>query len=64
MACLILSLTASLVMWFLNEMPSSVLKHLISVASNFFRMSAVNAHAGFAGVQQYLDNQGAHKSDL
>ena len=37
MACLILSLTASLVMWSLYEMPSSFLKHLISVACNFFR---------------------------
>ena len=42
MACLILSLTALLVMWSLYEMPSSFLKHLISVARNFFRMSAIN----------------------
>ena len=42
MACLILSLTAWSVMWSLYEMPSSFLKHLISVACNFFRMSAVN----------------------
>ena len=42
MACLILSLTASLVMWSLYDMPSSFPKHLISVACNFFRMSAVN----------------------
>ena len=48
MACLVLSLTASLVMWCLNEMPSSVLKHLISVASSFFRMSAVNVQVSLA----------------
>ena len=42
MACLILSLTALSVMWSLYEMPSSFLKHLISVAYNFFRMSTVN----------------------
>ena len=42
MACLILSLTALLVMWSLYEMPSSFLKHLISVACNFFRMSDIN----------------------
>ena len=43
MACgLILSLTASLVMCSLYSMPSSFLKNLISVACNFFRMSAVN----------------------
>ena len=48
MACLILSLTASLVMWSLYEMPSSFLKHLISVACNFFRMSAVNVQVSQA----------------
>jgi len=42
MACLILSLTALLVMRSLYEMPSSFLKHLVSVACNFFRMSAIN----------------------
>ena len=42
MACLILTLTASLVMWSLYEMSSSFLKHLISVACNFFIMSAVS----------------------
>ena len=42
MACLILSLTALSVMWSLYEMPSSFLKHLISVAYNFFWMSTVN----------------------
>ena len=42
MACLILPLTASLVMWSLYEMPSSFLKHLISVVCDFFGMSAVN----------------------
>ena len=31
----------SSVMWFLYAMPSSLLKHLISVACNFFRRSAV-----------------------
>ena len=36
MACLILSLTASLVMWSLYEMPSSFRKHLISVAYNLY----------------------------
>ena len=48
MACLILSLTASLVMWSLYEMSSSFLKHLISVACNFFRMSAVNVQVSQA----------------
>ena len=48
MACLVLSVTKSLVMWSLNEMPSSVLKHLISVTSNFFRMSAVNVQVSLA----------------
>ena len=48
MACLILSLTASLVMWSLYEMPSSFRKHLISVACNFFRMSAVNVQVSQA----------------
>ena len=48
MACLILSLTASLVMWSLYEMPSSFLKHLISVACNFFMMSAVNVQVSQA----------------
>ena len=48
MACLILSLTASLVMWSLYEMPSSFLKHLISVACNFFRMSTVNVQVSQA----------------
>ena len=42
MACLILSLTASLVMWSPYEMPSSFLKHLILVACNFFSIPAVN----------------------
>ena len=41
MASLILSLTASLVMCSMYETPSSFLKYLISVACNFFRMSAV-----------------------
>ena len=41
MACLILSLTASLVMRSLYEMPSSFRKYLISVACNFLWMSAV-----------------------
>ena len=36
MACLILTLTASLVMWSLYEMPSSFRKHLISVAYNLY----------------------------
>lgn len=48
MACLILSLTASLVMWSLYEMPNSFLKHLISAACNFFRISAVNAQVSQA----------------
>ena len=48
MACLILSLTASLVMWSLYEMPSSFLKHLISVVCNFLRMSAVNVQVSLA----------------
>ena len=48
MACLILSLTASLVMWSLYEMPNSFLKHLISAASIFFRISAVNAQVSQA----------------
>ena len=48
MACLILSLTASLVMWSLYEIPSSFRKHLISVACNFFRMSAVNVQVSQA----------------
>ena len=42
MACLILSLTALLVMWSLYKMPSSFLKHFILVACNFFRMFTVN----------------------
>ena len=45
---MILSLTASLVMWSLNEMPNSFLKHLISAARNFFRISAVNAQVSQA----------------
>ena len=48
MACLILSLTASLVMWSLYEMANSFLKHLISAATNFFRISAVNAQVSQA----------------
>ena len=48
MACLILSPTASLVMWSLYEMPNSFLKHLISAACNFFRISAVNAQVSQA----------------
>ena len=48
MACLILYLTASLVMWSLYEMPNSFLKHLISAACNFFRISAVNAQVSQA----------------
>ena len=48
MACLILSLTASLVMWSLYEMPSSFLKDLISMACNFFRVSAVNVQVSQA----------------
>ena len=48
MACLILSLTALSVMWSLYEMPSSFLKHLISVAYNFFRMSTVNVRVSQA----------------
>ena len=48
MACLILSLTALSVMWSLYEMPSSFLKHLISVAYNFFRMSTVNVQVSQA----------------
>ena len=43
-----LILTASLVMWFLYEMPSSFLRHLISVACNYFRMSAVYVHVSQA----------------
>ena len=46
--CLILSLTASLVMCSLYEVPSSFLKHLTSVACNFFRMSAVNVQVSQA----------------
>ena len=41
-------LTASLVMWSLYEMPNSFLKHLISAASIFFRISAVNAQVSQA----------------
>ena len=48
MACLNLSLAASLVMWSLYEMPNSFLKHLISAACNFFRISAVNAQVSQA----------------
>ena len=62
MACLVLSLTASLVMWFLNEMPGS------PKASHFsglqFLQDFRSQCPGFASVQQYLDNQGGHKSDL
>ena len=54
MAWLILSLTASLAMWSLYEMPSSFLRNLISVACNFFRMSAVNVQVS----QAYNRNQG------
>ena len=43
MACLILSLTASLVMWSLYEMPSSFL-----MAYHFFRMFAVNVQVSQA----------------
>ena len=43
-----LSLTASLVMWSLYEMPSNFLTHLISVACNFLRMSAVNVQVSQA----------------
>ena len=48
MACLILSLTESLVMWYLYEMLSCFLTHLISVACNFFKMSAVNVQVSQA----------------
>ena len=48
MACLILSLTASLVMGSLYGMPSSFLRHFISVACNFFGMSAVNVQVSQA----------------
>ena len=41
MGCLILSLTASLVMWSLYELPSRFLKHLISVACNFLEIAMV-----------------------
>lgn len=42
MACLILSLTTSLVMYSLYEIPSRFLKHLISVACDFFWTSTAN----------------------
>ena len=48
MACLVLSLTASLVMGSLYEMPWSFLKHLISVGCNFFKMSFVNVQVSQA----------------
>ena len=48
MACLILTLTASLVMWYLYEIQSSFLKHLISVAYNSFIMSAVSVQVSQA----------------
>ena len=35
-------------MWSLSEMPSSFLKHLISVACNIFKMSAVNVQVSQA----------------
>ena len=54
MASLILSLTASLAMWSLSEMPSSFLRNLISVACNFFRMSVVSVQVS----QAYNRNQG------
>ena len=41
MGCLILSLTASLVMWSLYKLPSRFLKHLISVACNLLEIATV-----------------------
>ena len=48
-------LAASLMMWCLNGTLSSFLKHLIAVRCQCL---------GFAVVQDYRDNQGAHESDL
>ena len=48
-------MAASLMMWSLYGILSSFLKHLITVRCQCL---------GFAGVQDYRDNQGAHESDL
>ena len=62
MACLILSLTSSFMskMWSLYEILSSFRKHLISVACNLFSsiLHVLCQCLGFAGVQEYQDNQG------
>ena len=62
MACLILFLTSSFMskMWSLYEILSSFRKHLISVACNLFSsiLHVLCQCLGFAGVQDYQDNQG------
>ena len=58
MACLILHVTASLVMWFLYEMPTvSKASHLRGLQ---FLLDVHDQWPGFAGVQECRDNQGAH----
>lgn len=58
MACLILYLTASLVIWFLYEMPTvSKASHLRGLQ---FLLDVHDQWPGFAGVQECRDNQGAH----
>ena len=65
MACLILSLTASLVMWFCMRCQQFP-KHLISVASNFFSMSAINARVSQAheSTETIREPMSLHESDL
>ena len=59
MACRILYLTASLVMWFLYEMPTvSKASHLRGLQ---FLLDVRYQWPGFAGVQECRDNQGAHE---
>ena len=48
LAYIIRFLTSLLVMWFLCEMPSNLLKHLIFKAWTFFSNSAVRVHVSHA----------------
>ena len=63
MACLILSLTSLFMskMWSLYEILGSFPKHHISVACNLFSfiLHVLCQCLGFAGVQEYEDNQAA-----
>lgn len=65
MACLILYVTASLVMWFLYEMPQFP-KHLISVACSFFWMFAINDQVSqvYKNAETIREPMSLHESDL